>query len=148
MPEPENPRYHLWKTKLEKELAMAENGLLLVGHSLGGSVLLKYLSEEPFYKLIRGMFLVAAPFWGKKNWEMDEFVLQKDFASRLPQVSNMFLYHSRRDKWVPFSHMQHYAAIFPGAKARAIDGDEHEFSAGLPELIQDIKSLSRHGGSI
>ncbi len=46
MPDPENPAYEPWKAQLEKELTALEGEAILVGHSLGGSVLLKYLSEE------------------------------------------------------------------------------------------------------
>nr|WP_235788441.1 alpha/beta hydrolase [Salipaludibacillus sp. CUR1] len=45
MPNPENPEYILWKKQLEKELDKLNGDVILVGHSLGGSVLLKYLSE-------------------------------------------------------------------------------------------------------
>ncbi|MFO7446002.1 MAG: hypothetical protein R6W90_06520, partial [Ignavibacteriaceae bacterium] len=45
LPNPDDPNYVRWKLTLEKELAMLEDDLILVGHSLGGSVILKYLSE-------------------------------------------------------------------------------------------------------
>ncbi|WP_408010293.1 hypothetical protein ACJROX_08385 [Pseudalkalibacillus sp. A8] len=43
MPEPENPEYTLWKVQIEKELSALDGEVMLIGHSLGGSVLLKYL---------------------------------------------------------------------------------------------------------
>lgn len=39
---PENPEYSLWKAQLEKEFTKLNSEVVLVGHSLGGSVLLKY----------------------------------------------------------------------------------------------------------
>jgi predicted alpha/beta hydrolase family esterase len=47
MPDPGHPSYKGWKTQLEKQLDMVDDEIILVGHSLGGSVLLKYFSEIP-----------------------------------------------------------------------------------------------------
>src|SRR5262245_15355781 len=46
MTDPENPEYVSWKLSLDKKLASLKGDIILIGHSLGGSVLLKYLSEE------------------------------------------------------------------------------------------------------
>jgi uncharacterized protein len=141
MPEPENPRYEHWKQKIEKEMAMIDGEVILVGHSLGGSVLLKYLSEEKFNKPIAGLFLIAAAYWGIKDWEIDEYILQKDFAKKLPPIQKIFLYHCCDDEWVPFEHAGYYAKKLPQANVRMLEGNTHDFSGGLPEIIDDIRSL-------
>src|SRR5213595_1147847 len=64
MPYESEPDYRNWKMRIEKELAGLENGVALVGHSLGGSFLLKYLSEEKVENAIAGVFLIATPYWG------------------------------------------------------------------------------------
>ena len=38
MPHPESPDYALWKAKLKKELPKLEGEIILIGHSIGGSV--------------------------------------------------------------------------------------------------------------
>ena len=58
MPEPEHPDYDHWKNELDKDLSLLQDDAILVGHSLGGSVLLKYLSEQPVRKSISGLFIV------------------------------------------------------------------------------------------
>src|SRR6478609_3767448 len=141
MPEPENPRYDAWKTKLGKEMSEMKGEIILIGHSLGGSVILKFLSEEKYSNTIAGLFLISTPYWKKKNWEIDEYVLKKDFAEKLTGLSHLFLYHSKEDEWVPFSHTQFYAKKLPNAVVRELPGQEHEFSYGLPQLIDDIKQL-------
>jgi predicted alpha/beta hydrolase family esterase len=138
MPDPDNPEYEAWREKIEEELDATEDGVILVGHSLGGSVLLKQLSEHPFNKKISGMFLIATPFWGK---EMDEYMLKNDFASRLPEIPVTILYHSRHDEMVPFSHLGTYAKKMPKAYVRELYGDDHVFADGIPELVKDIKNL-------
>jgi uncharacterized protein len=144
MPEPENPRYEAWKEQIEKELVMRGSEVILVGHSLGGSVLLKYLSEEPCRRSIAGLFLIATPYWGKKGWQFEEYILQEDFPSKLPLIPKVFFYHSRNDEWVPFGHLGHYTKKFPQATIRGLNGSEHEFGNGLPEIVNDIRSLPGH----
>ncbi|MDB5049119.1 MAG: serine hydrolase family protein [Fibrobacteres bacterium] len=141
IPKPDAPGYAVWKKGLEKALAGLESGSILIGHSLGGSVLLKFLSEEKYEKPIAGLFLVAVPFWGKDNWQADEFLLKNDFAASLPPIGKIFLYHSRDDDGVPFSHLGHYAKKLPQATVRKLEGRGHVYREGLPELVEDIKSL-------
>lgn len=147
MPDPENPRYSTWKKQLQEAMATIEGHLLLVGHSLGGSVLLKYLAETAIDKPIDALFLIATPFWGKKHWEIEEFELPPTFPLQLPPIGRLFLYHSREDEWVPFTHLVHYSKLLPRATVRSLEGHEHEFKKGLPELVADIKSID-HGRSI
>jgi len=81
MPEEDNPQYTAWRNRIASELAELDGEVFLVGHSLGASILLKYISEEKTLTPIAGMFLVAPPYWGVEDWEVDEYVLQEDFAS-------------------------------------------------------------------
>lgn len=142
MPNPDQPVYEQWKQKLMDELAPLDNGVILVGHSLGGSVILKYLSEEKISKKIDGVFMIGSPFWGKRNWRVEEYILKEKFAVHLPDISEIFLYHSRRDPVVPFKHLSYYAEQLPQANVRAISGREHLFASGLPEMANDIRSLN------
>lgn len=141
MPDEARPRYAAWKDQLAKELAMVNGQVILVGHSLGGSILLKYLSEEKPAKPISGLFLIAPPFWGADDWQVDEYALQENFAEKLPAVPGIFFYHSSDDEWVPFAHLALYAEKLPQAAIRKFDGRGHQFNNDLSEVVADIKSL-------
>ncbi|MFB1051249.1 hypothetical protein [Paraliobacillus sp. JSM ZJ581] len=39
------------------------------------------------------------------------------------------------------THIGYYKEKLPQAITRTLDGDEHHFSHGLPELVDDIKGL-------
>ncbi len=132
MPAPDEPAFDPWRERLEPELRTLENGALLVGHSLGGSVLLKVLAEGGGFPRIGGLFLVAAPFWGARGWTLDEFVLREGFADQLPEIPRVFVYHSRDDDTVPFSHLELYARALPQATARPLDEFGHLFEAPAP----------------
>jgi serine hydrolase len=140
MPEPDNPTYALWKKQLETDLSALDDDARLIGHSLGGSVLLKRLSEKKHEKHIAALFLVATPFWGSPGWQMNEFVLQDGFAAKLPRMTRVFLYHSRDDDVVPFAHLALYARALPQATVRELDGYKHMFKKRCRELLEYIKT--------
>jgi uncharacterized protein len=140
MPNADNPDYQSWRDRIDQDLGAIDDEVILVGHSFGGSVLLKYLAEGSYPRPVRGLFLVSVPNWGPDGWAYDEFAAPEDVASRL-SVSTIFLYHSRDDPEVPFEHLAYYQEHLPTATARPIDGSEHSFVAGLPSLVDDIKSL-------
>lgn len=141
MPNPENPHYDAWRMTLKEVLDERSNTTILVGHSLGGSTLLKYLSESGYKKTIDGLFLIAAPYWGATDWLADEYVLHDNFSSNLPEIGRVFLYHSEDDEVVPVEHLNYYAAHLPFATIRTCARGGHLFSHGLPELVDDIKNL-------
>jgi predicted alpha/beta hydrolase family esterase len=141
MPNEDSPEYEAWKDRIAKELTALGGEVILVGHSLGASILLKYLSEEKVGKPVVGIFLIAPPYWGAEDWEVSEYALRKNFASKLPKELSTFFYHSRDDEWVPFAHLALYAEKLPQATIREFDGRGHQFNDDLSEVAQDIKSL-------
>lgn len=148
MPDPENPHYKPWKKELKRSLLDASDDVILVGHSLGASVVLKYLSEKSPSKPIAGLFLVGAVYWGKEDWQVEEYELDDNFSERLPPIPNIYFYHSKDDEVVPVSHLWYFAAMLPEAKIREFDHRGHLFGNGLPELIDDIKSIKPNDRSI
>jgi len=50
MPDPDNPRHLAWRDQIEQELGRLGADVLLIGHSLGGSTLLKYLAEGTYQR--------------------------------------------------------------------------------------------------
>ncbi len=141
MPNEDSPEYEAWKVQIAQELTALDGEVILVGHSLGASILLKYLSEAKVEKPVAGIFLVAPPYWGTEDWEVSEYALQKDFASKLPERLPVFFYHSRDDEWVPFAHLALYTEKFPRATVHEFDGRGHQFDDDLSEVARDIERL-------
>jgi predicted alpha/beta hydrolase family esterase len=146
MPEEDRPVYQAWKERIANELVTLEGEVILVGHSLGGSVLLKYLSEEEVEKPVAGLFLIATPYWGVEDWEVDEYALREDFASKIARGMPVFLYHSRDDEVVTFAHAALYAEKLPRATVREFYGRGHQFGDDLSVVARDIKMHSRPEG--
>lgn len=140
MPNEDSPEYTTWKKEIAKALGAMKGTVILVGHSLGASMLLKYLSEAKIDSLA-GVFLIAAPYWGTEDWQVEEYALSNGFAAELPTASTIYFYHSRDDEWVPFAHMALYAEQIPQAVFREFDGRGHQFNDDLSEVAADILSL-------
>src|SRR2546430_15180113 len=86
MPQPTEPHYGTWASRIATLIAAIKNPVL-VGHSLGASVLLKYLCEAAPRPSFDGLFLIATPFWGR---EFPEFALPPDCGARLRDVSPLY----------------------------------------------------------
>ena len=138
MPDADAPEFGKWSARTSRELSALDGRVILVGHSLGASVLLKYLSEERVEKSIAGVFLIATPYWGR---EVAEFELSEDFPATLPEDVPIFLYHGRDDEVVPFAHLAQYAGRLPHATVRGVDDRGHQFGDDLSEVAEDIAGL-------
>jgi len=143
MPDEENCPYPEWQAEIDARLASVKVPVALVGHSIGGSVLLKYLCERPPPPRLAGLYVVAAPYWGADpSWRWEEMALPADAAVRLAGDWPLILYHGHDDEIVPFSHLALYAAKFPHATIREYEGRDHQFGDDLADVAADIVRIS------
>jgi len=142
MPNEGSPDYFAWRRRLAQELATMEGKLILVGHSLGGAMLVKFLAEDGAPRGTAGIFLIAAPFVGKGGWEGDELKLPASVGDRLPKNVPLHLYHSRDDEIVPFSHLGLFAREFPTGIIHQLDGRNHQLNDDLSDVAHDIRRLA------
>ena len=141
MPNKQNAKYIEWKIWFEKIFPFLDDQVILVGHSLGGVFLAKYLAEETFPKKIVSTMLVAAPYDSGDGKKVVEFVLPGSLASMTKRSGKIFLYQSKDDHVVPFAEVAKYQKALPGATARIFDDRGHFNQESFPELVADIKSL-------
>lgn len=138
----ENPDYGVWKDEMDAELATFGDPGIVVAHSLGGAAVLKYLAQQRQNLSLAGLFLIGTPYTCANGDWGDDFAVASDFASGLPRIGAIVMYHSEDDEWVPFSNLARWADKLPGAKLRRFTDRGHAFSASaFPELIDDIRSL-------
>lgn len=142
MPNPSNAKYEEWKIWFEKYLALLPDNSILVGHSLGGVFLAKYLAENVVTKKIAGTFIVAAPFDIDSDRALIEFTLPPSLELLSSQAGALFLYQSTDDPVVPVSEIHKYQAMLPNATVRILEGQGHILSDHFTELVDDIQSLS------
>jgi uncharacterized protein len=139
MPGEADPKVASWKEKIASELSRIPGQVILVAHSIGGSILLRYLSEEKVEKRIAGVFLLAAPSWDEDRWNFDDLKLPREIAEKLAAIPRLFFYHGRDDDVVPFAHLALHGARIPRAITRAVDRGGHQFGNDLTGVATDIR---------
>jgi predicted alpha/beta hydrolase family esterase len=141
MPNEADPTLAAWRPVLVRELASLQRGDVVVGHSVGGSMLVEVLAESPPTAALDAIVLIAAPFIGDPGWESEEIEPRSDLAERLPAGVPVFLYHGTDDDDVPVAHVQLYADALPRAHVRRLPGRDHQLNNDLSEVARDIREL-------
>lgn len=140
MPNAKNARYEEWKIWFEKLLLVLNDDVILVGHSLGGIFLAKYLSENHFPKKISSVHLVAAPYDTEVNKEsLADFALSKTVEDVSSYTENIFLYQSTDDTAVAYEDVKKYKRDIPSATLVSFEDRGHFTQESFPELIENIK---------
>ncbi|MDP3875285.1 MAG: alpha/beta hydrolase [bacterium] len=139
MPNKNNAQFGEWKLWFEKLTLFLYQDVILVGHSLGGTFLVKYLSENQFPKKIKAVCLVGAVYdKDDEGYTLVNFTLP---ASLNLQTDKIYLYHSKDDPIVPFSALEQYQKALPKAETRIFEDRGHLNQEEFPELVQDILNL-------
>jgi predicted alpha/beta hydrolase family esterase len=148
MPTPGAPDAAAWEAALGEHLRLQQVPLVLVGHSLGGSMIFKYLAKHGVPAGLAGVVSIAAPFWGMPDWDQQEWRLPRGFETRLAELPRIALYHSRDDEVVPVSHVDRYAKALPKALVHKVDGRGHMFDDGnVADILEDIAgAFEAHAG--
>jgi predicted alpha/beta hydrolase family esterase len=141
MPDEDDPTFAAWRTALQTELARLNDGAIIVGHSLGGTILINVLAEQPPTLTFGAIFLIAAPFVGKGGWPSDGWEPARDLGGSLPSEVPVYLYHGLADTTAPPSHAELYAKAIPQARLCLSPGRDHQFNDDLREVAAVIKSL-------
>jgi predicted alpha/beta hydrolase family esterase len=143
MPNKENAKYAEWKIWFERMFPFIREGVILIGHSLGGVFLARYLSENTLPHKIGAVILLAAPYEDKDFTPTPslEFQVLGPLTEFSKQASQIFILHSEDDPVVPFAHAEKYLAELPEAKLQSFTDKGHFSLPEFPELIELIKSL-------
>ncbi len=142
MPNSWNARYAEWKIWFDKIMPLLDDGVICVGHSLGGIFLAKYLSEAPCAIRIKALLLVAAPFNTATQHPIVDFTITNNLSVLAEQVPQIFLYHSQDDPIVPFYNMLGYQVLLPQSAERVFIDRRHFNGSDFPELVADIMDIS------
>lgn len=136
MPCKENASYDAWAIAFERYLELVADARILVGFSLGGIFLAKYLSENEVSRVSK-VVLVAPPFDDTLSSEplTNGFVL-----GDLSQLSDydVTMFFSRNDTVVPIEHAEKYRRAVPSAKIVVLDAADHFIQERFSELIDTI----------
>lgn len=137
MPLQDNAKYSDWRIYFERYFPYLRDGIILVGGSMGGIFLAKYLSENKFPKKILSTYLVCPPF----NVRGGGFNLQYDLSLLEKNSKNLTLLFSKDDDVVPVAHAEKYRNKLPNAKIIIYKSKNGHFKISkFPELVKMIKN--------
>jgi hypothetical protein len=144
MPDEADPSYARWSVAIRREIAVLEDGVV-VGHSVGGTILIQALAERQPERKLRAIVLIAAPFVGADGWPGTEFELPPDLGARLPREVPVHLFHGLKDQTAPPSHADLYARAIPQAQLHLLPGRDHQLDNDLTEVAKTIRHLEDPG---
>ena len=141
MPNEADPRYSTWSKAIEKEIEALGDGAIFVGHSVGGTILIKTLADQQPRRKPKGVILVATPFIGKDGWPSDDIAPMDHLGDDLPAEMDIYLFHGSADDTVPPAHADLFAKAIPQAHLRKLEGRDHQLNSDMREVARAIRSL-------
>lgn len=144
MPNKDNADYQAWKIWFEKYFIFLNKNipLILIGHSLGGIFLVKYLSENEISNFnISQLHLVASPFSNLNSLgnPLRNFSFNVEKLNLIEnQVEKIFIYHSKDDFVVPFSHGINFSNIFKSSTFIKFENLGHINCEKVKEILDNI----------
>ncbi len=142
MPLSDNAKYEDWKIHFERYIPFLRDGVILIGNSLGGIFLAKYLSEHTFPKKIASLFLVCPPFDDTLTGEdlCGGFKLKSNLSLIEKNSEYIHLLFSGDDDVVPIAHAEKYKAKLSGAKFHIYKSKNGHFQIStFPEIVTMIR---------
>jgi valyl-tRNA synthetase/predicted alpha/beta hydrolase family esterase len=133
LPSKDNAKYADWKIIFDKLIPFINSNSILVGHSLGGSFLLKYLSENNLS--CNSIHLLGTPKTGCFDFDTNDF-------DKLQNL-DINIYHSKDDFVVDYNKALELTKILPNAKFNSFENYNHFLIPSFPELTNNILSKIR-----
>jgi len=142
MPLSENAKYDEWKIHFERYFPYLRNNIILIGSSLGGIFLAKYLSENKFPKKILSTYLICTPFDNSIPTEdlVGGFKLKSDLSMIEKNSKNLNLLFSKDDDVVPVYHAEKFRKKLKKANIIIYESKNGHFNISeFPEIVKMIK---------
>jgi predicted alpha/beta hydrolase family esterase len=133
-----NAQYDEWVIYFEKIVPFLKDGYSLVGHSLGGMFLAKYLHTHVLPVKARHIVLLAARY-GESDHDTSGSFLVESAVGVDRSTAEVHLFHSKDDKVVEFESLARFAADLPSATTHIFDDRGHFNQPTFPELLEILQ---------
>ncbi len=143
MPNKDNAVFQEWSIWFERHFDYFKDDAILVGWSLGGMFLAKYLLEKGTPFTIEQLFLLAAPCGSFEDDTGNDCGSFQFDEAKLPilakRVKSVKILHSKDDFVVPYEHALKYKEMLSDAELVTFEDKNHFLVEELPELLDLIK---------
>lgn len=145
MPTPENPLCSEWVAEITRHVVWNSNDeIYLVGHSLGGPAILRFLEQTSSTNL-SGVILVSCPSEKNQNKKLDSFLEEGFNFEKIKHTSPRFvLIHGDNDSLVPLQNAEFLSERLSGELIVIKNGAHLNGSAGwlqLPECAMALRKM-------
>ncbi len=143
MPLQDNAKYDEWKIHFERFFPQLRNNIILIGSSLGGIFIAKYLSEHKFPKKILSTYLICPPYDNTLEGEdlVGGFRLKSNLTLLERNSKNLYLMFSKDDDVVPVSHAEKFRKKLKNANFIIYESKNGHFKISeFPEIVKMIKA--------
>lgn len=125
--------YEAWKIWFEKMVPYLRDGVVLIGHSLGGSFLFRYLTENKLPVTVGQLHLVAPVILPAEDCE-GFYVNIENWTGFVSVVNAVHLWHSEDDFVVPIIHSETVVNLYPTATLHRFTDRFHFIGDAFPEI--------------
>ena len=140
LPDAENPDEQAWNEALLEEVKQVNDEVIVIGHSLGGAMALRFLEAVEARSTPKACLLISTPWMIRSEKFRGFFMSELDFEVLMWKVSRFAILHSREDDVIPFDHAEKYEKVLH-AKLFAVDGAGHFQGESYPEMLKVIDEL-------
>jgi predicted alpha/beta hydrolase family esterase len=131
--------YKGWEIWFQRHFGFLNDEVILIGWSLGGSFLLKYLTENKFTKKIKQLHLIAP---GVIRADLLDFKVNIKKVNKLKSIcEKIYLWHSKDDDIVSFKDSQFLKKKLPEIELFSFKDRGHFYQKNFPEILSVIKKL-------
>jgi predicted alpha/beta hydrolase family esterase len=145
MPAKQNADYYAWKIWFERYMSEIVSGdtVTIIGHSLGATFILKYLTENNLPKTIDQLHLVVPYISNEYAIYIEKLgTFQFDIDS-IPTIQNqcadIHIWHSKDDTVVPFDNSEKVSSYLPKAHMHIFEDRGHFNQPAFIELLLEIQ---------
>jgi len=132
MPNEDDPNAAVWKAALFQATAGPDDGAVLAGHSMDGTILIDAIAEGPTSRRFAGIFLFAARFVGAWRWPSDGINPTVTVGGHLPLKTPSQIFHRSADEIAPLARADLDESARPAAHGVFPDS----FGDRLPPILR------------
>lgn len=126
---------------LVKAVGQLDDETIILGHSLGAVLALRYLEAAEAMATPRAVILVGAPWMTKSEKTRNLFLSEFDYEVVMWKTKEFVVVHDREDKLVPFDHAEKYQKMLQAELVEST-GNDHYMEAEYPILLQTVLKKS------
>ena len=141
MPSSGNAKYDEWCIWFERMIPFLRDGVIFVGHSLGGVFLARYLNEHDVPAKIKATLLLAAPYDDESVEPLGDFCIRTPLEKLSAQGGEIHIWNSADDPVVAIDEQEKYAKALPTAHIRTFTDRGHFSLETFPEIVEFLKGL-------